>query len=366
MIAGPAANETLVEAKAVGAWPGGPLHRTLVVGFGHSGHFHLDALRKLEREHTAEEFAHEPVGVVDPYLDRLDVHGDDGPLTFFRTLEAARGEFAPDLTVVHVCTPPATHAEVLRAAVEAGYRKFVVEKPMANTLRDVESIRRLEEAHDDVQILVVANWLVSRLTDAVGRHLAETEPGVQVTDVALRQAKPRFSRSLANYSHKSVFDVELPHLVALACRLFGTDLRLVTAHCTDMVVNDVRLPSMGTGHIGLATRDGTRIRLYSDLASPLRERSIRVAWSDGRSLWGHYPCSSLDHHSQLMLVDESERLVDRAIFYDDTFRAFMTSAYAYLHGAGPKPVSDVELNAAVCTLLVAAKAACGLGEAEAA
>lgn len=48
----------------------------------------------------------------------------------------------PDIDVVHVCTPNSTHAEIVRAAIEAG-KHVVCEKPLATTLADASDLRRL-------------------------------------------------------------------------------------------------------------------------------------------------------------------------------------------------------------------------------
>src|SRR5438067_1450509 len=54
--------------------------------------------------------------------------------------DAAYAEYAcllerPDIDVVSVCTPPATHAEIVVDAIEAG-KHVLCEKPIATTLED--------------------------------------------------------------------------------------------------------------------------------------------------------------------------------------------------------------------------------------
>ena len=48
----------------------------------------------------------------------------------FDSVEALLAD--PDIDVVHVCTPNATHAAIARAAIEAG-RHVICEKPLATS-----------------------------------------------------------------------------------------------------------------------------------------------------------------------------------------------------------------------------------------
>jgi predicted dehydrogenase/nucleoside-diphosphate-sugar epimerase len=90
----------------------------------------------------------------------------------FDSLAAALSAGAVD--VVHVCTPPATHVSVARAALDAGCHVYV-EKPFSETVADADEILRAAEALGRKvcaghQLLFEAPARVAaQLTPAIGR-----------------------------------------------------------------------------------------------------------------------------------------------------------------------------------------------------
>lgn len=311
---------------------------SVLVGFGHAARsFHLPLVRQL---HDG------PIHVIDPFLSAENTAAHDR-LRFARTLPEVR-ELDPATAVVHVCSPPDTHADVVFTAAELGFRRFVVEKPMATRRADVARLVELDRA-GVIDLLVVANWLTSALTDRIRAELAGTAE--QVEDVVLRQVKPRVQRSLSDTGHGSAFDVEAPHLVTLALALFDDPGELREASCTDLVVGDQVRRDMGSVRVVFDAPGGHGITLHSDLTAPWRERSTRIRWADGRQLAGFHPCDSNDLYAQLHIMDPRGRLVSRELIHDDTVHRFLTAAYDYFAGTGPKPASDVHFGARVCILL---------------
>jgi predicted dehydrogenase len=310
---------------------------SVLVGFGHAARsFHLPFLRRLDR----------PVHVVDPHLgaDAVDAHR--GP-RYARTV-AELTDLDPAAAVVHVCSPPDTHADVVFTAAELGFRRFIVEKPLATRRADAARLVELDRA-GAVDVLVVANWLSSALTRRIRAELAAAAAPVE--DVVLSQVKPRVQRTLSSApGHESAFDVEAPHLVTLALALFDDPGRLREVSCTDLVVGDQVRPDMGSVRMVFRAPGGYDITLHSDLTAPYRERSTRIRWSDGRTLAGFHPCDSNDLYAQLHITQPDGR-VSQELIYDDTVRTFLTAAYTYFAGAGPKPASDVHFGARVATLL---------------
>src|SRR5262245_22260694 len=116
--------------------------KALIVGFGRAGRgLHLPCLRKAALRSEREGLFAGEVGVIDPAAE-APAPGEAGGGRFFRDLEEARC-FAPERTVVHVCTPPDAHLTALRRVAEYGYVRVVVEKPLATTPEGVEQTRRL-------------------------------------------------------------------------------------------------------------------------------------------------------------------------------------------------------------------------------
>lgn len=263
----------------------------------------------------------------------------------------------PDLdaeSVVHVCTPPASHARIVAEASELGYRRFVVEKPMATRPSEAAAMVELCE-RGLADVVVVANWSASALTDEIRRVLVARAP-VPVRTMSLAQYKPRFERTMTNAAHKSAFDVEIPHLVTLLLALLGDEeCELVSATSSDLRVGDVSCPGMGAAELVLRTGRGADVTLRSDLAAPWRERSTRIGWEDGFELTGFHPCDSADRYAQLFTRAAPDLPASHQLLYDDTVRRFLFSAYAHFAGVGPKPTSDVRFGARVTEIISAAK-----------
>jgi hypothetical protein len=205
-------------------------------------------------------------------------------------------------------------------------------------------------------ILVVSNWSASALTDEV-RRVLRARPGTPPSRIVLTQVKPRLERTLANATHRSAFDVEMPHLVALAQRLVDGPLEVVAASHADLVVGDACFPAMGAATITLRTAAGVPVLLRSDLTAPWRERSTRVDWADGTRLVGFHPCDSTDRYAQLYTWAPGGEYVGRQYLYDDTVRRLLRSAYAYFAGIGAKPPNDAGFGAVTTAVIDAARAA---------
>lgn len=108
--------------------------RVGVVGAGHISEFHVRALRRLDNV--------EIVGIVDVDQDRARAaaqkHGIAGVFTSLAEMGAAR----PD--VIHILTPPDSHARLAIEALEMGCH-VLVEKPLATSVEDCDAIAAAAE-----------------------------------------------------------------------------------------------------------------------------------------------------------------------------------------------------------------------------
>jgi predicted dehydrogenase len=333
------------------------MRKTLIVGFGRAGRdLHLRCLRRMPLA-AGNGAAASRIGIVDVGKRPLSIAALSD-VEAFPSLADARTEF-DDETIVHVCTPPSTHLDVVREAACQGYSRIIVEKPLVDRATDLAAVHRLVK-EGRLTLFVVANWLSSALTWRV-RELLHNHPERGWSRVTISQVKPRFSRSLSTVSPETIFDVEIPHQVALSLFLGGGDLEVRRAECTDMVVNRTRIPYMGTATITLEDEYGRVIVVYSDLTSPVRQRSVEVVFDDGTRTVGYYPSTDADSFSQLLMYQRNDdRPVAHEILLDDSLAAFLREVYGYFEQGGRRPASDVDFNAAVVSTIGKAKAACGL------
>ena len=305
---------------------------TLVVGLGRAGAgLHAPVLSRLRDTHP-ELFAGHPIVGFDP---RPGLALRDGLVV--DSLGRAAAILPPGDTVVHVCTPPGVRADVLARLAALGFRRMVVEKPLATDPATLEEVTRLS-ARFDLDVVVVTQWLASALT----RRLAGLVATGPLASITVRQDKPRFARA-ANGGQTDAFDVEIPHALAVAITLAGP------AELTGAGWLDPAAGPLGGASLSLRHASGTHTTIRSDLTSPVRRREITLRLRD-TTVVGHYPVSADDHHAQLRIGDGP-----RVVFADDSLAAFLLATYRYFAGAAPAPPGELSLHASVVRLLAAAR-----------
>lgn len=326
--------------------------KPLIVGFGRAGRdLHLHCLRQLDR--TGDLPADmSVVHVVDPMVSAQACHAAGG-INLHRSLETAAEAILPS-AVVHVCTPPDTHHTVVARAAELGFRRFIIEKPMAANVRGAEQIMAVA-ARYGLDVLVVANWLASELTRCIVERIAADPTWRPLGSIAMRQTKSRLSR--AGGDHHSAFDVEMPHLVALALHIAGSDAELVAATSAGLEIGERHYPDLGLAYMETAHANGLRCRLFTDLACPVRERSMEYRAAAG-IVRAYFPADCSDSFSFLHLLDERGGVIERRIIHDDPLSSFLVRSYRYFDTGADRPESDVGFNHKVVALLDAAKAGC--------
>ncbi|NDZ81087.1 Gfo/Idh/MocA family oxidoreductase [Streptomyces sp. SID10853] len=327
--------------------------RTLIVGLGRAGlGLHLPVL--LRARSAAEAAGEGPVGHpivgVDP--GNSPPAGPPDGLLMAGSLRRARELLDPEHTVVHLCTPPAVRADVLREAAGLGFSRIILEKPLAGDREALQHVLDLARDHE-LRLSVVAPWLHSTLTRRLIDVVANGRLGA-VRSAYVTQHKARFRRSLGNTSHSSAFDVEVPHATGVLLRLLG-DARVSGAACTDLRVGQVTVPRMGSARLRLLHTGGARSEVLSDLSSPVRRRRIELDMAGGRVV-GDYAVAQDDDFAQLEITQGGRTV--REVFHDDSLTAYMTHAYRHFadeaHEGGAHR-DDVGLHVRTVELLDEAK-----------
>ncbi|QMU71329.1 Gfo/Idh/MocA family oxidoreductase [Streptacidiphilus sp. P02-A3a] len=298
--------------------------RTLVVGLGRAGAgLHVPVLLRVRHRHP-RLFAPEAILAVDPA--RSAGTGAAG-LRAVGSLADARRQLPPERTVVHVCTPPIGRVEVLGELLELGFRRFVVEKPLAGRPGDLDPLVQLVR-RGGAQVAVVAPWLASSLTERLAALVAAADrDGLgALREISVIQHKPRFRRSLTTHGHPTAFDIEVPHALGVVLGLAG-DAEVTDAAWTDLALGGHLLPALGSARLGLTHLGGVRSDIFSDLTSPVRERRITLHFDRGTAI-GHYPGNSDDEYAQLRVTGAMPTAVE--VFPDDSLGSFMVRAYTRL------------------------------------
>jgi predicted dehydrogenase len=297
--------------------------RTFIVGLGRAGmELHWPVLRGL-RERSPWLFGGDPPLALDAQ-DKRAAAANAG-LVPVSSLSEARRLTDPANTIVHVCTPPTARLDLLRRLSAAGFRQIVMEKPLAAdaaTLAEIDRVRQEAE----LNMVVVAHWLDSALTRRLIELTRTGELG-PLRAISVTQLKPRLRRTLGSTGHPTAFDVELPHSVGVALRIAG-DAKVATAELTDMRVGRLVVPGMGSARLSIDHDTGPRTTIFSDLASPVRERRIELEFADGRAI-GHYPGGEDDHFAHLTVARGVglSAGVTADVFPDDALSTFFTRVY---------------------------------------
>jgi predicted dehydrogenase len=325
---------------------------SFIVGMGRAGEgLHLPSLSKV-RALAPGLLAPAPVVVFDPFRPPIDAPG----VITVDSLEEARRHVPPSHTVVHLCTPPDARASMLHRLAGLGFRKIIVEKPLALDLAGLAAVARIRRRWG-LEITVATHWLDSALTRRLRASVAEQNFG-RLRDIRIAQRKPRFTRSIAAPHHPTAFDVEVPHALAVVLSLAG-GARITGASCEDMVTDQLRLPHLGRARLWLEHYSGVRTEIDSDLTSPVRERRITLEF-DGATLIGHYPCSEDDHTCQLRSIAAGGDGT-RSVFTDDALPAFLHGAYGR-YARSPSPPGALPVQVDAVRLLTEAKRLCAVHE----
>jgi predicted dehydrogenase len=326
------------------------MFRTLIVGLGRAGaRLHLPVLTRARLADAGRDlFDRRPFVAYDPYAA-----GPEPPGTVIaRSLDDAAEMADPTHTVVHVCTPPTVRVDVMESLALLGYRRIVVEKPLALDDRGLEYIEQLRRRHG-LHLAVVAPWLDSALTARVEGILHEGRLG-ELASISVLQRKSRFTRTLAGSGHPTAFDVEMPHAVGVALRLAGEAL-VRNATCEDMKWGELVVERMGRAALDLEHHDGVRTAIESDMTSPTRVRRIVLQFRRG-TVVGHYASSEDDQVAHL--ATRTDGHTRHTVFPDDALLTFMLRTYEHFASARQSQ-ADLALNCAVVRLLVDAKRVCG-------
>jgi predicted dehydrogenase len=143
--------------------------RTGIAGSGYAARFHYEALQRLYSVKI------EIKGAYSPTADRLREYTEARNLKAYGSLEA----LIDDSDVIHVCTPPSTHEQIVIAALEKN-KHVIVEKPFTGyfgegeddfngdlfprekgLVQALESVKRIIEAEKKSpgKIMYAENWI---------------------------------------------------------------------------------------------------------------------------------------------------------------------------------------------------------------
>lgn len=240
-----------------------PTVRVAIVGAGKMARSHLDAIRRLERATVS--------AIVDPSAAARDslAAGDPAIRTF-----ASIGELlsAAPIDVVHICTPPDTHADLALAAIEEGCHVYV-EKPFTASVQQARAV--LDLAAQRGRIVCSGHQL---LFERPARLTAELLPALgRIVDVesffAFRPVRRAPGGRVPLRADLQLLDV-LPHPTYLLLDVLERATRGTTS------LNALELGERGTLHALVRRGDLTGSLVVTLEGRPV-ESYLRVTGSNG-------------------------------------------------------------------------------------
>ena len=294
----------------------------------------------------------------------------------------------PDIDVVHVCTPNATHAEIARAALEAG-KHVICEKPLATTSADALSLvdlaaerglvaavpfvyrfhpmareARARAARGDTGRLLsvhgayLQDWLATPHDDdwrvdasLGGPSRAFADIGSHLVDLVEFVSGDRIVR--LNASTRTVYEQR-----AMNVDIATEDLAAVVVELASGAVGTLLVSQVAPGH-----KNALTVELSGT------DASLRFEQERPEQLWvGRSDSATIVDRDAARLAPDAARLslvpAGHPMGYQDAFNAFVADAYAAIGGASPDglPRFDDGLRAVRVTEAVLASAASGAWE----
>jgi predicted dehydrogenase/nucleoside-diphosphate-sugar epimerase len=185
--------------------------RIAVVGAGKMGRHHALAVRRLPEIATL-------AAVADSSAEYSKSLGEELGVPWYTDIDALMREVRPD--VVHVVTPPGTHARVAAAAIEGGAHIYV-EKPFAESSAEAEMLLSMAAAKGR-QVCAGHQLLFERPTLLAAELVPYLGDIVHVESYfAFRQARRADGRTPLT-AEGQLLDI-LPHPVYLLVHFLGAD-----------------------------------------------------------------------------------------------------------------------------------------------
>jgi len=236
-----------------------------VVGGGKMAQHHLRALRQLERSVTV-------AWVVDPAPAAREAASALAPeAQMIESVDALFREAAPE--IVHICTPPATHYELVRACLEAGAHVYC-EKPVVESVEEIDLLLAL--ADEEGLVLCPGHQL---LFEPPARQLDILGPGLgRVVHLesyfAFRPVRRMPGGRAPQPADQQLLDI-LPHPVYLLLHV----MEMLTPDAS-ISVDSVNVGADGTVHALLRSGEATGVLVVTLTGRPV-DSYVRVVGTNG-------------------------------------------------------------------------------------
>ena len=311
----------------------------IIVGSGKATLLHLNAYMKIWHDQEPPKIFIIAGDVID--IEIKDILKKYPLFVQLKNLQQMVELRQPD-SIIDICTPTATHRNIIEKMVDAGFGRFLVEKPLVTTADDLEWIRS-----KNIHVAIMQNYMFSHATQRALDLIQENE--IEPKSMVSFFCKDRMQESIKRRGFSGdepphVFTIELPHQLYIATEFLGP-AKVVAAYAKNMQTDDAVFSNHGTGVIYLEhsrsfserAQHSTSVH-FSCLSSDKPVKCVIISDNNGRTLTIHYPTSKNVLTSTIEIRDnignnrkevfENDDIMKRALEYYYTSLTSDVSDYA--------------------------------------
>ena len=239
--------------------------------------------------------------------------------------------------IVDICTPKSEFLTIIENCKSLGIKDVLVEKPF---VIDNKTLMKL----DNMNIVMVENYLFSKLTQMIKKYLNENNKKVDL--IYTNFSKNRISESIAGRGYNTEvtlnYEIEIPHQIYLT-QYFLNNPNSIQNDITcsrDLKMGDVTLENHGYGLI-ISRYNDIDIIYESNLTSVITQKRIIIRTKDGYTIEGNYAIYSKDlkliKPANMSIYYNGKIMYSEFIEEDDNFTYFIDAAYSYFNKEANNP-----------------------------
>lgn len=239
--------------------------------------------------------------------------------------------------IVDICTPKSEFLKIIKNCKSLGIKDVLVEKPF---VIDNKTLMKL----DNMNIVMVENYLFSKLTQMIKKYLDENNKKVDL--IYTNFSKNRISESIARRGYNTEvtlnYEIEIPHQIYLT-QYFLNNPNSIQNDITcsrDLKIGDVSLENHGYGLI-ISRYNDIDIIYESNLTSVITQKRIIIRTKDGYTVEGNYAIYSKDlkliKPANMSIYYNGKIMYSEFIEEDDNFTYFIDAAYSYFNKEANNP-----------------------------
>lgn len=153
------------------------MERVLLIGYGSIGKFHLTKLR--------DRYAY--ISIVEPDQNKhVEIFESFSKVNFFKSIQQV--EYLSEHKFAVIANWGPDHFDTVNKLVTYGIKKFLIEKPLCDSLKDLKSFKKLVD-RKEIEIVSHFQWSYSHLPSIIEKFSSKISLGLPISIVVNGGAK---------------------------------------------------------------------------------------------------------------------------------------------------------------------------------